>query len=164
MLETITLITLSLVLMSILRPGKTPPLDNPLVIERPGKYHMTLAPQINLAQPFIEVVAKQIGAQGQTTQSSATQCFEVRDDQVTAHGYDSYLLAVTQIGGMLYFQATSPMDGDQNRYRKTIGEYSSAVLTRFPEGGEHNAALDKCIVAAAQEAAQMRGIYIKHLD
>lgn len=52
MIETLTIITLSVLFLIFFRPGKTPPLDNPMVIERPGKYHVTLAPQLNLAQPF----------------------------------------------------------------------------------------------------------------
>jgi hypothetical protein len=81
--------------MSILRPGKTPPLDNPLVIERPGQYHMTFARHINLAQPFIELVDNQFGAANVTSQYSTTQFFEVRDKQVAAHEHDCYLLAIT---------------------------------------------------------------------
>ena len=163
MLETITLITLSLVLMSILRPGKTPPLDNPLVIERLGKYHMTLAPQINLAQPFIEAVAQQACVPSDSVEHSTTQYFEVRDNQVTAHGHDCYLLAITLRNGMMYFQATSPLVGDQGCRRKTISEFADEVLVRFSATGEHNTALDERIVAAIQEAARLRGIRIKPL-
>jgi hypothetical protein len=163
MIETITLITLSLLLMSILRPGKTPPLDNPLVIERPGQYHMTLAPKINLAQPFIEAVAKQMGTPNDATQYSETQFFEVSDNQVTAHGHNCYLLAITLRNGMLYCQADSPSIGAQNDHRNTIREFADTVLVRFPATGEHNTALDEHIVTAAQEAAQLRKIHIKYL-
>jgi hypothetical protein len=163
MIETLTIITLSVLFLIFFRPGKTPPLDNPLVIERPGQYHMTLAPQLNLAQPFIEAVASQIDTSGNSTQSSATQCFEVRDNQVTAHGHDCYLLAITQRNGILYFQAASPLTGDRNSHRKIISEFAGVVLTRFPSTGEHNIALDEPIVAAAQTAAQLRCIQIKQL-
>ena len=163
MLETLTIITLSVLFLIFFRPGKTPPLDNPLVIERPGQYHMTLAPLLNLAQPFIEAVAGQVGTPGGTAQYSATQYFEVRDKQVTAHGHDCYLLAVTLRNGMLYFQATSPLNSDQDSRRKTIGEFAAAVLARFPATGEHNPALDERIVAATQEAARLRSIQLKPL-
>jgi len=163
MLETLTIITLSVLFLVFFRPGKTPPLDNPLVIERPGQYHMTLAPQLNLAQPFIEAIAKQADTPSDATQYSAIQYFEVRDKQVTAHGHDSYLLAITQRNGIMYFQATSPLASDQNSRRKTIGEFADAVLARFPATGEHNTALDELIVAAAQAAAQLRSIHIKQL-
>lgn len=164
MLETLTLITLSVLFLIFFRPGKTPPLDNPLVIERPGQYHMTLTPQLNLAQPFIETIAGQLGSSEETAQNSATQCFEVRDKQVTAHGHDSYLLAITQRNGIMYFQAASPLAADQNSHHKTISEFANNVLARFPATGEHNPALDERIVAAAKTAAQLRSIHIKQLD
>lgn len=163
MIETLTIITLSVLFLIFFRPGKTPPLDNPLVIERPGQYHMTLAPQLNLAQPFIEIVAQQAGTPSDAAQYSKTQCFEVRDKQVTAHGHDGYLLAITQRNGIMYFQAASPLSGDPNSRHKTISEFADMVLVRFPPTGKHNTALDEHIVAAAQEAAKLRSVYIQLL-
>lgn len=162
MIETLIIITLLVMFLMFFRPGKTPPLDNLLVIERPGQYQMTLAPQLNLAQPFIEAVAKQTDTPSDATQSSATQCFEVRDKQVTAHGHDFYLLAVTLCNGIMYFQATNPLGGNQNN-RKTIFDFASTVLARLPATGGHNTALDERIVAATQKTAQLRRIHIKHL-
>ena len=163
MIETITIITLSVLFLIFFRPGKTPPLNNPLVIERPGEYHMTLAPQLNLAQPFIEAISRQIGSPSDATQCSMTQRFEVRDKHVTAHGHDSYLLAITQRNGIIYFQATSPL-ADQSSRHTTIGDFAAAVLARFPATGAYTPALDERIVAAAHAAAQPRSIHIKQLD
>jgi hypothetical protein len=163
MLETITLITLTLVLISVLRPGKTPPLDNPLVIERPRQYHMTLAPQINLAQPFIEALVKKIGPTSDEPQFSQTQYFEVRDNQVTAHGHDYYLLAITQCNSMLYFQAASPMKDDLNVPPKIIHELAGTVLKKLTITGEHKGGLDERIIRVTQETAQLRSIQTRHL-
>lgn len=49
MMETLILITLPLLFLIYFRPGKTPPLDNPLVINRTGRHQSTLSPQLNLA-------------------------------------------------------------------------------------------------------------------
>lgn len=163
MIETFTIITLFVLYIVYFRPGKTPPLNNSLVIERPGQYHMTLAPQLNLAQPFIEAVAKKAVTQSDAEQYSATQYFEVRDKEVKVRGQDCYLLAITLRNGMLYAQATSPQSDDPNNHLRTISESSSPVLTRFPPTGIHSTALDERIVAAANEAAQLRSIHIKHL-
>ena len=163
MIETLTIITLSVLFLIFFRPGKTPPLDNPLVIERLGQYHMTLAPQLNLAQPFIEALAKQFGVPCDSAQYSATQCFEVCDKQVAAHGSDFYLLAITQRNGMLYFQAVSPLSGGKSGHFNTISEFANGTLMRFPASGAHNPALDQQIIAAAQTVAQQRGINIKPL-
>lgn len=163
MIETLTIITLSVLFLIFFRPGKTPPLDNPLVIERPGQYHMTLAPQLNLAQPFIEDIAKQLDATEGTRPDSTTQFFEVRDKQVTAHGRDFYLLAITLRNGMLYFQAGRPQPEDQYGHYKTISEFTASVLDRFPSTAAHNPVLESQIVAAVQQASQQRGININQM-
>jgi hypothetical protein len=113
MIETVTIITLCFLLLNYFRPGKTPKLENPLVIERTGLYRITLAPQLNLAQPFIEEIAKRIrGANGMTAGEIAC-IFEVRDKHVASKGYDHYVLTITQQNGMLYFEAAPPVAGNQ---------------------------------------------------
>lgn len=159
MIETATLITLCMLYLIFFRPGKTPPLQNLLVIERPGQYHLTLAPKLNLAQPFIEALASQIGSSGEAGSGSLTRFFEVHDPQVVAHGFDYYLLALTQRAGKLYVQAAPPVSADQNLH--TISEFAQAVLTRFPDD-EATASGDN-LVAAAQHMAGLRGIRIKTL-
>ena len=163
MIETATIITLCMLYLIFFRPGKTPPLENPLVIERAGQFHATLAPRLNLAQAYIEEIAKQLGASGATTHSSATQFFAVHDKQVTAHGYDFYLLAVTQRNGMLYFQAVSPASKDDASQLPVIREFAGKVLSRFPATGEQDAAPDESVFAAVLEAARLRGIEIMQL-
>jgi hypothetical protein len=152
MIETLTIITLSVLFLIFFRPGKTPPLDNPLVIERPGQYHMTLAPQLNLAQPFIEAVAQQIGAPGDAELSGATQCFEVRDKQATAHGHDCYLLSITRRNGMLYFRAAGPQADEQAPPEASGGQ----AVARITDA-------DRRIAVSVQEVARMRGVNIKQL-
>ena len=160
MLETLTIITLSVLFLIFFRPGKTPPLDSPLVIERPGSHHMTLANKLNLAQPFIEAAVVQAGA-ADAAQCSTTLCFEVRDKQVKAHGHDCYLLAVTRRNGTLYCQAISPpSDGS---HFDAMMEFAEGVLRRFPATGAHSDEQDARIAAAVQEAAQRREISVRQL-
>lgn len=160
MIETLTIFTLCILYIIFFRPGKTPPLNNPLVIERSGQYHMTLAPQLNLAQPYIEAIAKQAGTLNDASQYSLTQYFKVRDKQVKSHGQDCYLLAITARTGMLYFQATGPDSGDDNSDLRTISHSANLVLERFPATGIHNKEMDERIVATALEAARSRSIHI----
>ncbi len=162
MIETLTIITLSVLFLIFFRPGKTPPLNNPLIIERPGQYHMTLMPQLNLAQPFIEAIAKQIGTISDAEYSN-TQYFEVWDKQVTAHGHDCYMLAITQCNGMLYFQAASPQSADPSSHKRTMQEFADAVLERFHVQGKLNTALGEHIIAATQKTAQLCHVHIKQL-
>ncbi|MFA5825186.1 MAG: hypothetical protein WC825_04340 [Gallionellaceae bacterium] len=160
MIELTILTIVTLVVLSLLRPGKTPPLDNPLVIERPGQYHMTLAPQLNLAQPLIEDIAKRLTPTVDPAQNSATLCFEMRDKEVTAHGQAFYQLAITQRNGMLYFQAiASPAGYPKDRAQAAL-EFADRVLANIPRTGEPDASLNERIVSATRDAAQQRGIEI----
>ncbi len=165
MIELIILAVLITLIVLTIRSGKSVVLENPLIIERAGQYHITLAPQLNLALPFIEAIAKQIGTPREASQNSATQCFEVRDRQVTAHRHDLYLLAITLRNGMLYFQAITPrlLVSDQDTPLKTLMEFTNAVLARLPATGKSDAALDQRIVAAAQEVARLTSIHIKQI-
>lgn len=161
MIETATLITLCMLYLIFFRPGKTPALENPLVIERPGQYHLTLAPQLNLAQPFIEALINLPELSDREGANSATQFFEVRDKQVVAHGYDFYLLAITLRNGIVYCQAVRPLSNEPADQLPAISEFSHAVLARFPDDEAHAAIWDEKIVAAAQHTADLRKIQLK---
>lgn len=163
MIEFITLTILTFVVISILRPGKTPPLSNPLVIERPGQYHMTLAPQLNLAQPFIETIANQLVADHAAPSESSTLCFEVQDKEVAAHGHDRYLLAITRRNGMLYFQAIAPhslIDDKASPYA-SIKDFAEKVLVNIPAQATPHDMTDQHICVAVQSIAQLRKIIVK---
>ena len=156
MIEFTTIVTMCILFLIFFRPGKTPPLENPLVIERPGQYHMTLAPQLNLAQPFVEDLAARLNSLA--SMDCDTVYFEVKDKQVVAHGFDFYLFAITRRNGMLLFQAARPVSksGDQ---LEAIREFAKDVLKRFPGEGI------RCeeIAEVAREAAEARGIGIRTL-
>lgn len=158
MIELTILTIVTLVVLALLRPGKTPPLDNPLIIERPGRYHMTLAPQLNLAQTLIEDIAKRLAPTVERTQNSPTLCFEMRDKQVTAHGQDIYQLAITQRNGMLYFQAIASRAGYPKDRAQAALEFANNVLANIPLTGEPDASLNEHIISATRDAAQQRGI------
>lgn len=111
MIETATIITLVMLYLVFFRPGTTPLSTAPLVIERTGKYRMTLAPQLNLAQPFIENVAKRIEAAQLVVVGDCV--FEVCDKRVTPKGIDCYELVIVQKDGMLNFEARNPQ-GKEN--------------------------------------------------
>ncbi len=111
MIETLTLITLSIILLVLFRPGKTPPLARPLVIERVGQYRMELAPMLNLAQPFIERIGKRMQESAVTLAEGGRCVFEVRDKQVMPRGGDHYVLVIERKQGLWNFAALPPQDG-----------------------------------------------------
>ncbi len=155
MLETITIITLTLILLTILRPGKTPPLENPLTINRVGQFHAVLAPKINLAQPLLEAVSSRLSEQDRKVGNTQPIYFKVQDREVNAHGNDHYLLAATLRDGMLFFQATAPKK-DQDDL-DTIRVFSEAELARHPDTQAHADAATVALTAAIQAAASQRG-------
>lgn len=151
----LTLVTLALLfVVFVVKPGRTPPLANPMVINRLGQYHITLAPQLNLAQPLIESIAKQLGDPAKLPPNSSTLCFEVRDEEVKAHGQDFYLLAITQRNGMLYFQASASQAGDQQTRVGELRAFADTVLHGIPPSCEADEQLNTRILAAAQDVAQ----------
>jgi len=164
MIETLTVITICVLLLIFFRPGKTPPLESRLVIERPGRYQIILAPKLNLAQPFIEAIVERFGVLEDPTLSSEMHCFAVRDKHVTAHDKDVYLLAITCRSGILYFQGTPPAADEGGNDLETIRKFANEVLESVPLSGTQSQKIDERIVDAVSEVAQKRGIDISRLS
>lgn len=163
MIELITLTILTLVVLSLIRPGKTPPLDNPLIIERPGHYHMTLAPQLNLAQPLIENIAQRLGKASDPGQESSTLCFEVHDKAVALKGSATYLLAVTQCHGLLYFQVIAAQAGYAKDRADALRSFAQAVLVNVPKSQVIDENLNERIRREVRDSALQRRITIEVL-
>jgi hypothetical protein len=162
MIETLTLITLCMLYLIYVRPGKTPPLNNPLVIERPGKYHALLAPNLNLAQTFVESIAQSLLESSSDAGNSTTQIFEVQDTHVTAHGHAAYLLAITKRNGMLYFQVTAPVNNSD--HLQTISEFSQKELEKHPPAGDPDDTVNQEIVSAVLQIAKTKNIEIAQIQ
>ncbi|MEO8333047.1 MAG: hypothetical protein ABI479_11500 [Gallionella sp.] len=158
------IILIALVVLGISR-GKHVVLDNPLVILHPGQYHITLAPQLDRAQTFIEQIAGQFAQSHPPQRDLPSQYFEVHDRSVLAREGSFYLLAASFRGGMLYFQAISPQPllRDADSHLKQVREFSEAVLALHPL--EHPAGVDQVdsLGRAVEMAAQQSNITIKLL-
>lgn len=123
---------ISLVLLS-LRRGKSV-VDTPLIIERDGQYHITVAPQLVAEQAFIEKIADQFTQAHSIHGDTHSLFFEVCDAGVAAKNVEFYLLAVTVRRGKLYFQAINPQPllRDADSHLKQLQAYSEAVLALLP--------------------------------
>jgi hypothetical protein len=132
--ESLLLITLITLVVLTIRRARPVILENPVIIQRPGQYHITLAPQLNRAQTFIEQIAKQFTQLHPPESDLPTQYFEVRDPKVFSQGESSYLLAIALRGGVLYFQAVNPKPllRDADSHYKTLREFSESVLQHHP--------------------------------
>jgi len=160
----LTLVTLALLfVVFVVKPGRTPPLANPMVINRLGQYHITLAPQLNLAQPLIEDIAKHLGKPADLAQNSSTLCFEIGDPEVKAHGKKFYLLAITQRNGMLYFQVTTSPAIDPNQRVADLLGFADTVLLNIPRFGDVDEQLNLLITLAAQDVALKHSASIRYL-
>lgn len=134
MIELIILMVLVAVVVMVMRYGKPAVLDTPIIVHQPGHYHITLAPQLNRAQPFFESIAKHFSGLQHSQGDIPTQYFEVRDPNVFAQGECFYLLAAAFRGGTLYFQAINPKPllRDADSHLKTVRKFSESVLVLHP--------------------------------
>lgn len=128
--ELLLLVVLVAVVTWAMRGGKPARLDSPLVIDRPGQLHVTLAPQLDHAQAFIESIAERCNRAGNPDGDVATQFFVAHG---TAVGPESdYLLAASWRSGVWYFQAIMPPLHERESSLKTMREFSAAVLVQHP--------------------------------
>ncbi len=155
MIETLTIITLCVLALVFFRPGKTEPLKNPLVINRGGQFNAVLAPMLNLAQPLLETISRQLPEDVRQGGNSKSLYFMARDKEVKSHGDKFYLLAATLRDGVLYFQATAPQENESNF--DTIRAFSDAEMFRHPETRTHDDSAEAALAAAIQAAADQRG-------
>ncbi len=109
-------------------------LDKPLVIESPGRYHLTLAPQLDRVQTFMERIAILFELECSKECDISGQFFEIREPEVNSQEGRCYLLGVSSRGGLLYFQAIypQPLLRDTDSHLKQIREFSEAVLALHP--------------------------------
>ena len=143
-------ILIALVILLIRKPVR---LDSPLIIQRPGQYHLTLAPQLAHTRNFLELIAGKFGESTTHEGDIATQYFEVREAAVP--GAAHYLLAVGFRAGVLYFQAINPQPllKDADSHYETVRSFSEQVMMQLaPMRGEREAgSLRAAVGAAAQE-------------
>lgn len=165
MVELFLLTLLVTLIVLIIRCGKPERLDNPIIIQCPGQYHITLAPQLDRAQTFIEQIAARFALPHPTQGELPSQFFEVRDPGALAREGSCYLLAAAYRGGLLYFQAIDPQPllRDADSHLKQIREFSGAVLALHPL--EHPAGGDEAekLRNAVETAAQQMNITVKML-
>lgn len=163
---TVATIIITVIIVLTLRNTKRVALENPLILNRTGQYHAILAPKLNVAQTFVETVAKQLSDMREANQDSATQCFEVRDPEAAKLGQDLYLLAITMRDGLLYFQAVTPdqPNGNPDMHRHKLLEAAHNALARIPVAGTHNDGMDEHVIASASRAAHQLGIQLKKID
>ncbi|ADL56452.1 hypothetical protein [Gallionella capsiferriformans] len=145
MYEGIILLVLVIVVVLVIRPKKDGKFDPPVVLQRAGVYHATLAPQLVRAQSFLEVIVSEFASFDSAVSDSASHYFEVRDQ------VGRYLLAVGLRSGVFYFQAILPaFKGDD---AQTLRLFSEQVMVNIPrlESQDHFDSLLRAVESAAQQ-------------
>lgn len=161
MIETLTVITLSILFLIFFRPGKTPPLENRLTIERPGRYQAVFAPQLNLAQPFIERIVERIESTGFPSSQSGVAClFSIQDKNISTPNPNNYLLIVIYKDAMLHFQAEWPLSANPSHHLETLKTLAMDILKDIPASGMGNEVIEESINSAVLEVAAERGIEV----
>ena len=154
MLELTILTILTILIALTLRHVKPPVLEHPLVIQRAGQYHITLAPQLNGAQTFMEYIAKEFAAHQPVLGECDTQFFSVNDPQLFANKDQFYLLAVSLRGALLYFQVIAPptLLKDKDSHLAAMQTFAAEVLSQQPANVNNDAAgvVNQAITKAAQ--------------
>ena len=113
--------TLIVIVLFVIGRGRIQPSEKTLVIERPGQYSMVLEPGLNLAQPFIETVAKRLAAVGAPGQENQQLRFEVCDKEVATKQRPVYLLSISWRNGALHFEALSTQEAALHAATAPVG-------------------------------------------
>jgi regulator of protease activity HflC (stomatin/prohibitin superfamily) len=138
MYEGFILLALVIAVVLVIRPKKDGKLDQPVVIQRAGAYHATLAPQLVRAQPFLETIVSKFVQSEPAAGDINSQFFAVRD----AAG--EYLLAAGVRGGIVYFQTILPLLNEVGA--ESIRKFFGQVMVNLPLGE----------LAGEQKFAQLR--------
>ena len=161
--ESLLLLTLLSIVILAIRRSKPVVLETPLVIERPGQYHITFAPQINQAQTFVEAITRNFRESGTTDGDLSVQYFKVHDAKVAAKNESFYLLAVALREGMLYIQAINPTASDEQGHLRTVREFSEKVLQRHPMVNPADEEFLMKLTSAVEAAAGQLNITVQAL-
>jgi len=165
LVELFILVLLITLVVLFIRGGKSSSLEMPLIIQHPGLYHITLAPQLDRARAYIEQIANQFVQTHPLKRDIPGQFFEVHDPDAQAQEEKNYLLAVSYLGGLLYFQAINPrpLMRDSDSKLKQIREYADAVLANLPL--KHSADIDEVdkLCSAVEKAARGMNITARPL-
>ncbi len=132
--ESLLVLTLVTLIVITIRRAKPVILDNPVIIQRPGEYHITLAPQLNRAQTFIEQIARKFSQSRPPAGDLPAHYYEVRDPKVFSEGESCYLLAISLRGGILYFQAINPkpLKKAAESHYQTVHAFADIVMIKHP--------------------------------
>jgi len=164
MYELFVLVVLIAIVVLSVRRGKTV-MDRPLIFERAGQYHITLAPQLEGAQMFIEKIANQFIQPSPGQGELPSLFFEVRNSNMQAENAERYLLAFAYRGGTLYAQAINPKPllRDTDSHLKQVQAFSDAVMALHPLKHPSDDAEVEILCSVVERTARQLNITVTRL-
>lgn len=164
--ESLLLITIITLVVLTIRRARPVILETPVAIRRPGQYQITLAPQLNRAQTFIEEIAKNFALLHQSKGDLATQYFEVHDPKVFSKGKNFYLLAISLRAEILYFQAINSKSeqSDPASHCKELREFSEVEMQQYPIFAPRNEGGEEMLCGSVNTVARQLNIVVMLLD
>lgn len=157
MIELALLIVLVAAVVLAIRKGAAAVPDEPVVVQSPGQYHITLAPQLDSALGFVEAVAQRLAGNSHPAGDVPTRYFQVRRADAPAENF--YLMAIAFRKGVFFIQAIAPRPLllDAGSHLATLREFSEVVLLHYPPVPPIDAGGAGKIDAAVEEAARQAG-------
>ncbi len=139
----------------VFRSIKIVPQQNAWVVERLGKYHVSLGPGLNLVWPFIDRVAYKHSLKEIPLDVPSQVCITKDNTQL-------------QVDGILYFQVTDPMRASygSSNYINAVTQLAQTSLRsvigklELDKTFEERAIINSQIVAAIDEAALNWGVKV----
>jgi regulator of protease activity HflC (stomatin/prohibitin superfamily) len=154
-LLSVPLVLFVIFLVFVVRSIKVVPQQNAWVVERLGKYHVTLSPGLSILVPFIDQVAYKhslkeipldvpsqvcITKDNTQLQVDGILYFQVTDPKLASYGSSNYIMAISQLA--------------QTSLRSVIGKLE------LDKTFEERATINSSVVAAIDEAALNWGVKV----
>ncbi len=151
----IAILILVIAVIFVTRSTKVVPQQNSWVVERLGKYHVSLTPGLNFLVPFIDRVAYKHSLKEITLDVPSQVCITRDNTQL-------------QVDGILYFQVTDPMRASYGsaNYIVAITQLAQTSLRsvigklELDKTFEERAIINGQVVAAIDEAALNWGVKV----
>lgn len=139
--------------------------ENPVIVQQCGRYHITLAPQLDFALEFLETLAKRLDEACQSDGDISTRYFQVHYDDSAKQSGGFYLLAVAYRKGIYFLQAIAPLPllHDTDSHLNSLRLFSDTVLLHYPLTSPVDAGNTERMDALIKEVGQQSGLGISNM-
>lgn len=163
MIELALLIVIVAAVILAVRKGGAAVPEEPVIVQRPGHYHITLAQQLDSARGFVEAAAQRLDGGHRPSGDTPTRYFRVQREGGRTE--DFYLMAVAFRKGVFFIQAIMPrpLMREAASHLATLREFSEAVLLHYPPVPPLDAGGAETIDDAVGEVARHLGVAVGRL-